>query len=81
MNSFAPRSMARLQGLVPCPGRPIFFLGEAKRIIDGDTVFIILLCRELLIVQRFFRVDALVTCILEDGAERVTGVCTIKRDL
>ena len=57
-----------LARLVLHPGRPIFFHGAAKRIIDGNADVAIILCRELPVVQCFGHVDALVAGILEDGA-------------
>ena len=81
MNSFAPRSMARLQGLVPCPGRPIFFLGAANRIVGGNAVVVILSFHELPVVRCSGHVDAIVARILEDGAGQVVGVRPLERDL
>ena len=70
-----------LSGLVPLPGRPIIFLGAAKRIVDGDTVVITFMRHELPIVQCSGHVDSLVARALEDGAGRVAGVHPLERDL
>ena len=70
-----------LAGLVPRPGRPIFFLGAAKRIVDGDAVVGIILRHEIPVVQCSGYVDALVARVLKDGAGRVAGVCPLERNL
>ena len=70
-----------LTGLVPHLGRPIFFLGAAKRIVNGNTVILIFSCRELTFVHCSGHVDALVRRVVEDGAGRVTDVCPLESDL
>ena len=60
------------------PGRPILFLGAAKRIVDGDSAVVIFSRRELPVVRRSSHVDALVARILKDGAGRVADVRTLK---
>ena len=75
-----PTLNGALSGLVPCPGRAMFFLGADNRIVDGDVVVVIFSRCDLPVVIRFSHVDALVARILKDGTGQVAGIHPLERD-